>query len=78
MSKYSMKCPVCSHPMDVEAATDEEAMTMMMAMAKEHMTSVHADVPQKSDEEMMQMIKDGWTKSEAGDAMAAPEAGTAM
>jgi len=73
-----MKCPVCSHPMEVEAMSDDEAMTKMMAMVKEHMATVHADVPMKTDEEMMQMIKDGWSKSESGDAMAAPEAGAAM
>jgi hypothetical protein len=59
--------------MEVEAASDDEAMTMMMEMAKTHMQSAHADMPMKTDEEMKQMITDGWTKSES-----APEAGTAM
>jgi len=74
-----MKCPVCAHPLEVEAASEDEAMTKMMEMAKSHMSSVHPDMEMKTDEEMHQMVMDGWTKTEAGAAAEeTPAAGGAM
>jgi hypothetical protein len=61
--KYTFTCPEDNEVMTVDAMTDDEAMMKMMEMAKEHFSSMHADKPMMSDEEMGQMITDGWTKA---------------
>ena len=65
MAKYSMNCEMGHEPMmmEVEAGSDDEAMTMMMEKCKAHLGETHADM-NMSDDEMKQMIMDKWQKSD--------------
>ena len=65
MAKYSMSCDIGHEPMmmDVEAASDDEAMTMMMDKCKAHLGETHTDM-QMSDDEMKQMIMGKWQKTD--------------
>lgn len=48
--------------MDVQADNDETALQLMMAKAKPHLASVHANQPM-TDDQIMGVIKKGWKKS---------------
>jgi hypothetical protein len=65
MAKYSMSCDMGHEPMtmDVEAASDDEAMSMMMEKCKMHLGEGHTDM-NMSDDEMKQYIMDKWQKSD--------------
>lgn len=65
MAKYSFNCPAGDgHVTVVEAKTEEEAMKKMLEEGKKHASEVHADQPAMSDEDMMNMVKAGWTKED--------------
>lgn len=67
MAKYTFECNMGHEPMmlEVEAATDEEAMTMMMDKAKAHLAEMpHEGAAPMDDEAMKKMIMDGWKKEE--------------
>ncbi|MBI3573103.1 MAG: hypothetical protein HY092_02795 [Candidatus Kerfeldbacteria bacterium] len=61
--KYEFTCSQGHAPkvMTVEAMNDDEAMTKMMAMTKEHLAEMHKDM-NMSDDEMKKMIMGGWRK----------------
>ena len=65
MAKYSMTCDMGHEPMvvEVEAASDDEAMNMMMEKCKMHLSEAHTDM-QMSDDEMKKFIMDKWQKSD--------------
>lgn len=65
MAKYTMNCADGHEPMmmEVEAGSDEEAMTMMLEKVKSHMMESHADMDM-SDEDMKAKIMNDWSKSE--------------
>lgn len=66
MAKYTFTCEQGHEPMvmEVEADSDDQAMEMMLAKAKEHMGANHADMAEMTDDQMKQMIMDGWKKEE--------------
>ena len=68
MAKYSFTCDMGHDQpmvMEVEADYDELAMTEMMEKAKAHLAEMpHEGMEPMSDEEMMAMIKEKWSKTE--------------
>lgn len=71
MAKYTFTCDQGHEPMtmEVEAMSDDEAMTMMMEKAKAHMGEHHPDMANMSEDDMKKMIMEGWQKSEEAAAM---------
>lgn len=65
MAKYAMTCDMGHEPMtmEVEAASDDEAMTMMMEKCKGHLGEGHPEMSM-SDDEMKQFIMGKWQKSD--------------
>ena len=65
MATYTFVCQQGHEPetMTVQAEGDDEAMTKMMPLAKDHLAKVHQGGPVMSDEQVMGMIKGGWTKA---------------
>lgn len=65
MAKYTMNCADGHEPMmmEVEAMSDDEAMTMMLEKVKSHMMESHADM-EMSDDDMKAKISAEWSKSD--------------
>lgn len=62
--KYTFECSQGHEPMTmtVEAENDDEAMEQMMGQAKAHLGEHHPDMANMSDDEVKNMIMQGWKK----------------
>lgn len=71
MAKYTFTCGEGhdAMTMEAEAMNDDDAMAQMMGQCKSHLGEHHADMANKSDDELKEMIMQGWQKSEEQPAM---------
>lgn len=62
--QYFFTCPLegCSEVMTTNAENDETALTSLVALAKDHLSSVHQDI-HKTDEEIRADIQPKMVKS---------------
>lgn len=65
MATYTFTCNMGHDEIvfSADATSDEEVLDMIFQKAKAHLEEKHTDMRQ-SDEEIRQMIKDGWKKME--------------
>jgi len=62
--KYSLKCPLCSQSLTIEADNDEAALERFMEEGQNHMKEHHPQVPAMPEEQMKAMIRFGMKKEE--------------
>ena len=61
--KYTYSCPLCKESVTIDAATEEEALEMIIAEGKTHAKTAHPGFP--IPEQMLRnMIKGGMKKVE--------------
>jgi hypothetical protein len=59
---YTFTCAEHNAVMSVEAKNDEEALEKLTKAAKEHIKTDHAGGKPMNDEQIRQMLRDGWKK----------------
>jgi predicted small metal-binding protein len=61
--KYSFTCAApCNYEIKVDAQTDDEAMTKIIAAGKVHIKEAHPDMPPMPEQQMKDMLKAGMKK----------------
>jgi len=66
MAKYTLDCDMDHEPMhfEVEAESDDEAMTKMLAELQPHADEHHPEMASKSPEEMKAFVESKWHKED--------------
>lgn len=62
---YSMKCPLCSQSLTIDAETDEDALEKIMKEAKTHVAENHPNFVSLPEEQIKAMVRAGMKKHEA-------------
>jgi len=57
--QYSVKCPLCSQNLMIDAESDEAALEVILKEAKAHMETHHPFVGAMPDDQMKAMIRIG-------------------
>ncbi len=59
---YSLKCPLCSQSITIDAESDDAAVERLLTEGKDHMKKHHPQLPAMADDQMKAMIRLGMKK----------------
>lgn len=65
--QYSVKCPLCSQSLTVDAESDEAAVEITLKEAKAHMETHHPFIGAMPEDQMKAMIRIGMKKEKKAD-----------